>query len=487
MVANTRLQNSVLTQVTGCSELMDFSADDGGNADAFVALYGDAYLYVDELGWLHYNGQNWEQDTGSLVKAVEDTLLQRRLEAVKCEEERIQEASKRNKYRVEGAMFLLESRLHAKIDDFDNDRDVLNVANGVVDLRTGELTGHDSTQRFTYVVAVDYDPEADSTAWETFLQEAVTPVGKKPDAELLEFIQQSMGYSFTGYTREERLFYIYGPTRSGKGTFTEAFLTLLPRPIAMEVDFNTFTARRDGNDQNFDLADMRPSRLIFASESNKYQSLNPGKIKQLTGGNDIQAAFKHKNRFSYRPQYVVWLSSNHKVMGDPEDDALWYRVLVVEFPNSHAEHEDTSLKARMKQSEAQRGILKWIVEGAIRWYASKRLEVPEQVRLATQAHRDELDTIALWINDEVTEDETAFAPFAEAYQSYSLWCENNGVEPKKSRELGIALKKRYPSPNDNDKRYITAEDGTRKQVRGFPGIVVEPVYDVRQRMTLSNR
>jgi putative DNA primase/helicase len=351
---------------------------------------------------------------------------------------------------------------------------VLNVANGVVDLRAGELIPHDHTQRFTYVVPVEYSRSADSSQWETFLQEAVTPIGEDRDEQLLDFIQQAMGYSFTGNTREERLFYVYGPTRSGKGTFTEALMALLPRPLAMEVDFNTFTARRDGNDQNFDLADMKPSRLVFASESNKYQSLNPGKIKQLTGGNFIQAAFKHKNRFSYRPQYTVWLSSNHKAMGDPEDDALWYRVLVVEFPNSHAGHEDTTLKTRLKSPEVQQGILKWVVEGAIRWYASERLHVPERVKLATQAHRDELDTVALWVDDEVREEEGEFTPFAMLYQSYKLWCENNGVEPKKSRELGQALKRRG------------YQEARTMRARGYSGIVVEPQMDIRRTMTLPN-
>jgi hypothetical protein len=53
---NVRIR-SVVEQVTGCSELMDLEASDGGNADALVWLYGGEFLYVEELGWMHYNGQ----------------------------------------------------------------------------------------------------------------------------------------------------------------------------------------------------------------------------------------------------------------------------------------------------------------------------------------------------------------------------------------------------------------------------------------------
>jgi putative DNA primase/helicase len=464
---------SIVEQVTGCSELMDYEASDGGNADALVWLYGNEFLYVEELGWLHWNGKYWEQDTASLYAAIEDTLMRRRTEAVTCEEEKIVEASKRNKYRVEGAEFMLQSRLRAKIEEFDSDPDKINVANGVIDFETGELIPHDPSQRFTYVAPVGYYADSDSSQWEAFLQEAVTPAGEEPDQELLDFIQQAMGYSFTGHTREERLFYIYGPTRSGKGTFTEAILKLIPRPISMEVDFNTFTAKRDGNDQNFDLADMKPSRIVFASESNKYQSLNPGKIKQLTGGNYTTAAFKHKDRFSYRPQYTVWLSSNHKAMGDPEDDALWYRVLVIEFPNSHAGHEDTTLKERLKSESAQQGILKWIVDGAIRWYASERLHIPERVKLATQAHRNDLDYIALWLEDVTESDPESFTPASELYHSYETWCKANGVEPKKMKELGQALTRRGYLDKGPVRR-----DG--KLLRGRTGIKITHTFFMQQ-------
>jgi hypothetical protein len=41
------------------------------------------------------------------------------------------------------------------------------------------------------------------------------------------YLQEALGYSITGHTSEECLFYIYGPPRSGKGTMWETFLALL--------------------------------------------------------------------------------------------------------------------------------------------------------------------------------------------------------------------------------------------------------------------
>ena len=62
--------------------------------------------------------------------------------------------------------------------------------------------------------------------------------------------------------------------------------------VSGEMDFASMTARREGDTQNFDLAPLKPARLVITSESNAHETLNPAKIKQITGGNFIRCSFK---------------------------------------------------------------------------------------------------------------------------------------------------------------------------------------------------
>jgi putative DNA primase/helicase len=258
---------------------------------------------------------------------------------------------------------------------------------------------------------------------------------------MIGYLQEALGYSITGHTSEECLFYIYGPPRSGKGTLSETILAIFPRPIAQEVDFNTFTQKREGDNQNFDLAPMKAARLIFASESNKYQSLNPAKVKALTGGNLVSCAFKHRDMFSYRPQYAVWLSSNHEVNADADDDALWGRVKVVSFPNSRLGKEDKGLKRRMQSPENLEYVLAWLIDGAYRWYQleEKGLQTPEEVKALTLKQRADQDSIGLWL-DECCELKTGeWTENNKLRTSYENWCTANGYEPKKANSFGRSL------------------------------------------------
>jgi putative DNA primase/helicase len=345
--------------VTG-PDLLAFDADDNGNAEAMRLLYGEHFIYSPAFGWLAWTGTHWRAgaDAAVLLAAVK-TLKRRRHAAVEAQREDIVKATISNDHRVKGCLTLFQAYVtEADATVFDSDPDLLNCCNGVLNLRTGALAQHCPRQRFTYCLPVEYDPAADMTAWHNFMHQATGG-----DEALTHYIQECVGYSLTGHTREEKLFYLHGPTRAGKGTFTETLLALLPRPQGVEVDFNSFTAKREADAQNFDLAELKSARLVVATESNRYQSLNPAKIKQITGGNDIRAAFKHRDMFSYRPQFKVWLVSNHEVNGDPDDDALWGRVQVLTFPRSHLGEEDLELKQRLRTPGNLQGVLRWAVEG----------------------------------------------------------------------------------------------------------------------------
>lgn len=444
--------------------LCEFSADDAGNGDALQALYGDDFLWCSARGWFSYTGTHWElDDDGSTVKkrAVE-TLRKRRHAAVDAEKEAIVACTKADERRVNGCVSRFKTLVTVSIEDFDCNPDLLNCQNGVVNLRTGRLEPHTREQRFTYCLPVPY-AEADALEWLDYLQ-GVVGGGQ----EVIDYLQMALGYSMTGHTREEVLFYLYGPSRSGKGTFAETIQRLMPKPLSAMVDFNSFTAKREGDVSNFDLAPLKPARLIFASESNRSQSLNPSKIKQLTGGDYIRACFKHKDFFEYRPQFKIWMMSNWPVNGDPEDDALWGRVRVIEFPNSFLGKEDKGKKDRLGDPEILQGVLYWLVQGAMKWYAlgSAGLPTPASVASTTNAQRDELDYVQQWLDECCDDDEEGWISNEEVMKSYSAWCDENNVQHKKGpKGLAQSLKAKGYEPG-------IVKEVAKKSKRGVRGLYI---------------
>lgn len=444
--------------------LLNESADDRGNAVCAFVLHGKELAYCASLGYLYYNGTHWEAEgaESELKRIVTNVLMQRRTLAVQHNQEALIRAAKPSASNVRNCIYMLQALIDVSVSEFDADPDLLNCKNGVVNLQTGEIAPHDPAQRFTYCVPVDYDPSADYVEWVEFL--AGVDVG-----DLADFLQLAVGYSLTGHTREECLFYIHGPTRSGKGTFTETLLSILPRPLGVEANFSTFTASREGDTQNFDLAPLKPCRVVIASESNKYDRLNEGKIKMATGGNEIMCAFKHRDHFNYRPQFKIWLVSNHPVSGDENDDAFWGRVRVVTFPTSFLGKEDKRLKQRMKSPEVLRGVLAWAVAGAIQWYElAQGLPLPARIQEDTNRHRLETDYVQQWLDEccEANLDDSGWTSNAVLHKSYREWCEEYGVQAKQAVQFGRALSaKGYDA---GERRYLP----NGKRVRGTRGITI---------------
>jgi putative DNA primase/helicase len=459
-VATAPVENSVFRQTPlqgmPSSELLGKEADDAGNAQFMHRFYGERFLYCPAFGWLEWVGTHWRAGADALVvRAAVNSLRRRRHLAVDAMAEEIVRTTRANGQRVSACVQLFRALVtEPDVEAFDKDPDLLNCLNGVVNLRTRSLSQHCPRQRFTYVVPVSWDPDADMAEWHNFIHAAVGN-----DDVICHFLQRAIGYAFTGHTREEVLFYLYGPPRAGKGTLAETIQALLPHPISAAVDFNTFTARRDGDTQNFDLAPLRPSRIVFASESNRYQALNPAKIKQLTGGDFVYCAYKHRDHFRYRPQYVVFLLSNHEVNGDPEDDALWGRVLVVPFPISHLGDEDKGLKERLRRPEHLQGLLRWVVEGAAAWYEGG-LKLPAAITKVTKEQRDAQDYARQWAAECCEQDEKEWTASRDLMESYQKWCEANNLKARTPKDLAASLRRLGCLPEK------------RQGQRGFSGIAL---------------
>jgi putative DNA primase/helicase len=415
---------------------------DEGNAQSVKELYGEKYKFCPAYGWLHYNGRYWDRRNAEakVIRAIVDTLKKRRTAAIQVARESVVKAARPSYHGVRSCKELFKSLVTIDVSLFDQSPDCLNAQNGVIDLRTGTLAPSQPENFFTYCLPVAYDREADTALWLAFLSDVVNG-----DREMIDYLQEAVGYSITGHTWEECLFYIHGPTRAGKGVFIETLLAMLGKePLATEVDFVTFTRQRDHDAQNFDLAPLKPCRFVAASESSEYESLNAAKLKQLTGGNDVRCAFKYKDHFSYRPQFKIWLSSNYPPKVNSNDDAAWNRLRVIRFPNSYAGREDKGLKIRLRQPDVLRAVLAWAVQGARKWYqrSTEGLVVPEQVEEATQGARDEVDFVQQWLQDCTEPDEGGFVPNKELYESYQTWCEENAVPSEGKRALTRVLKQK---------------------------------------------
>jgi len=118
------------------------------------------------------------------------------------------------------------------VDKLDRNPWLLNVRNGTLDLRTGELRPHRREDLLTRLAPVDYDPDATCPTWLAFLDRITAG-----NQNLIQFLQRAIGYTLTGSARERVLFMLHGGGANGKSTLLETISGLLG-------DYAKSTARR---------------------------------------------------------------------------------------------------------------------------------------------------------------------------------------------------------------------------------------------------
>jgi len=441
---------------------------DVANAHRLTDAHGCDLRYVRGIGWLAWDGRRWSAEDGehealrraSTLGRIVQAEAARALEAAsqtaeETKRERLEKQAERlhrwardseREQRIRAALALARPLLALGPDALDPRPWLLTVANGTVDLRTGELRPHRRDDYLTRLTPVRYDPHARSEEWERVLDRAL------PDAEVREWVQRAAGYTACGETGEDVLLLVHGPTRTAKGTVQGAIAAALGE-YAVTAGLEDLAERkhRDGRAPRPELVRLRGARMVSIYETGRSMRLDHELVKTLAGSDPITARGLHRDPITFRPEATVWLATNHRPRVDADDDALWERLREVPFRVQIPEDErDRTLRARLADPEASGpAVLAWIVEGARRWQA-EGLAAPEAVRGATRAYRAEADRIGAWVAACCVVRRDAWTTAAALRESYEKWCGAEGERPlggqrwrESLRALGCEAERRF--------------------------------------------
>jgi putative DNA primase/helicase len=310
---------------------------------------------------------------------------------------------------------------------------LLNVQNGTLDLATGQLRAHARDDLLTTVLPVAYDPAATCPTWDRFLARITGG-----DDALAGYLARAAGYTLSGLTDEQCLFFLYGHGANGKSTFIETALALLGE-LGHKARAQILMADERERVPN-EIAALAGKRLVVASELAEGSRLNEGLVKDMTGGDSLSARFLYGEPFTFRPAFKLWLYGNHKPVITGTDDGIWRRVRLIPFTVQIPEAErDAGLPGRLRAELP--GILAWAVRG---WAAYQRqgLGAPAAVTQATAAYRGESDLIGVFLDERCVTGAGLTVGAGELYAAYGEWATANGLRALSNVRFSRALAER---------------------------------------------
>lgn len=427
-----------------------YTFDDTGNAERLFDTFGAKirYSYVNKM-WLYYDGRKWCDDYKGVIKKLSDEVVEHmkheRNNYIKnmaddSAEDEIEKqfqkhlkASRSSKGKT--AMIKeTEHRVPILPDEIDRHSYLLNTPNGIINLKDGKVTAHDPAKNMTKITYAEITDKSTCELWDKFLLEITNN-----DRELIRFIQKAVGYSLSGSTQEQCIFFCYGQGRNGKSTFLDIISDMLG-DYAMNIQPETIMIRNNSGGANSDVARLKGARFVTSVEPNEGVRLNEGLIKQLTGGDKVTARRQYGNEFEFTPEFKIWMATNHKPTIRGTDMGIWRRVHLIPFTVQIPDGKiDKHLKYKLKQELP--AIMKWAVDGCLLWQ-KEGLTPPAAVREATNEYKSEMDVIGSFI-EECCASSNGQVKASDLFQAYTKWAENNNEYKMSNTKFGKEISKRF--------------------------------------------
>lgn len=364
------------------------------NAQDFVRLYGQDYIWTPETKWLVWNGRRWAEDVertrelrcGDLADALwrlaELTPDDDAAGVIRGRAKKLESVGGKA-----GCLDFVEPMITKSIKAFDKNTHLLNCPNGTVDLRTGVLRGAERGDLITRMCPVPYDPAAYDPVWYQVWSDAF-----KGDQDMMRYLVRFAGYALTGEISEKAILVVHGPTNGGKSTITEALYRVLG-DSAEGGYASTWPAdmiQAGANITRDYLMDkVRGTRMIIVAELERGSRMADSFVKQVSGGDAMNCRQVYKVPYDYRPEAKLVMHSNY--VPKSTDPAVHGRLKLLPFENpprrtaegilgvldelygrrnGDGRHgPDPRVREHLEGSEsARRAILAWAVIGARKWY-----------------------------------------------------------------------------------------------------------------------
>lgn len=293
-----------------------------------------------------------------------------------------------------------DSKLKIDAQSFDANPTLLNCANGVVNISSGDVRPHEKNQLHTFSTNVRLLPSFpldvqnfkditnnktwwNASPWTRFIYEIM---GK--DIEMAQYLQKIFGYCLSGTNPNELIFFMHGVGSNGKSVFIETLMSVMGE-YSNAVPSSIFL--KSGKDQSSILSQVVGKRILGTSEVGYGRQWDEEIIKNITGNDTICVRGLYKASFQYKPGYKVIVRGNYRPKIEGADYGIWRRIRPVPFDILFSKRRaDTGLINKFQGMTHE--ILSWGVAG-YQMFLEQGLEAPKRAQLDIEDYRD--DTMPL--------------------------------------------------------------------------------------------
>ena len=428
--------------------------------DAGITLRKDISQYVVEKFLMMSSKLNNDSINASPTNPNKEIYINRSKKALETSL-KLRTTAFKDQVMKEAAELFYDPKFYEKLDSYN---DLLGFENGVYDLKNLEFREgrpEDYISLTTGIQFIEYDDN------EPILQEInsffhqVLPLDR-----VREYVLKLLASFMNGSTGNEKFHIWTGSGGNGKSKVIELFESSLGT-YCSKLPITVITQKRPASNAAApEMLRTKGRRFVCLQEPDDKEQIMVGCMKELTGGDKIQARGLYKEPVEFKPQFKMLLTCNQLPKVPSDDGGTWRRIRLVEFTskfveNPVAENEypiDLELTDKMKDwSEGFMFILmkyyKIYKLGDKARGIEPGLHEPKEVLACTNSYRMMNDIYSEFINENIEQHPKGVLKIEDAYSIFKVWYKDsyNSMKCPSKKELRGYMEKKYGTYNSRGK------------------------------------
>jgi putative DNA primase/helicase len=303
--------------------------------------------------------------------------------------------------------------------------------NGTLNPRTGEILAHSPDHRLFYQLPIVWDREATPPRWLAFLDEIFRDDADK--SVKIMVLQEFMGYLLIPETPYHKFLWLIGGGANGKSVLISIMEALVGRE-------NVSHAQTQRLDKACVRAELEGKLLNVSSEMSPEATLPESYLKQIVGGDLIEAERKYERPFSFRPFCKLVGATNELPRLLDTTHGFARRAIMIKFNRRFDAHEQNP-QLTQELLEELPGILFWAVEGLHRLHEQSGFTVVTSSTEMVAEYQTESDPVRLFLDERgyVADPNGSRIVVSELYSDFQSWAEGTGFQKMNISNFGKRL------------------------------------------------
>lgn len=301
-------------------------------------------------------------------------------------------------------------------DDFNRNPYLVNVRNGLLDIRDMSFKEHTPSYLSTVQLNVEYNPQVDCPQFKKFLNEVL-------DCKLIPLVQEIVGYLLTTNTASQKAFVFWRPARTGKST------------LLWVVEYLLLGKKNVSNIPWQEIGDKFKTAELLGKLANVFSDLpsksidDTGIFKVVTGEDYLMAEKKNKNPFKFKPFARLVFSCNELPRNYVDRTEGFYRRLIIVPFNRQIEKSKIDKALKYKFQREKEGILNWVLEGLKRLYENNfEFSENELTDGVKKEYKRENNNVISFVEECCELDGLFSCSRIEIYEAYKEFCVEAGLK-----------------------------------------------------------